>query len=183
VGLELLRVLDLIVQGLPRIHQPVSATPVPNSRRILIKTFVTVNRRREYHSSSSSLTNDSYPQQGFPSPTNFSEDCLSLNIARPTNARNLPVAVWIYGGAFAIGSSSQSSYNLSNFVDASVRANKPLVAVSLNYRSPQSLSYALSLHPISLPCIRDCCANVCFWLNCRLESSGLTIVDCRILGS
>jgi carboxylesterase type B len=57
-----------------------------------------------------------------------------LNVARPVGAHNLPVAVWIYGGAFAIGSSSQPTYNLSNFVNASQSANKPLIAVSLNYR-------------------------------------------------
>jgi carboxylesterase type B len=65
---------------------------------------------------------------------NFCEDCLTLNVARPANAHNLPVAVWIYGGAFVGGSSSMASYNLSWFVNASVAASKPLVAVSLNYR-------------------------------------------------
>jgi cholinesterase len=81
------------------------------------------------------LTNSRYPSPGgFPSPTNFSEDCLTLNVARPVGARNLPVAVWIYGGAFSAGSSSLASYNLSWFVNASTSANKPLIAVSFNYR-------------------------------------------------
>jgi carboxylesterase type B len=65
---------------------------------------------------------------------NYSENCLTLNIARPANAQNLPVAVWIYGGAFVAGSSSMSSYNLSWFVNASVIASKPVITVSLNYR-------------------------------------------------
>jgi carboxylesterase type B len=76
--------------------------------------------------------NSSYPGIFGASATNFSEDCLTLNIARPTGAKHLPVAVWLYGGAFASGSSSQ--YNLSNFVNASTSINKPLIVVSLNYR-------------------------------------------------
>lgn len=62
----------------------------------------------------------------------MSEDCLTLNVARPKNATNLPVAVWIYGGSFSTGQSSM--YNLSLFVNASVNAEKPIIAVSFNYR-------------------------------------------------
>jgi len=44
------------------------------------------------------------------------------------------VAVWIYGGGFASGSSAWPVYNLSWIVNASQEINKPLIAVSFNYR-------------------------------------------------
>jgi carboxylesterase type B len=64
----------------------------------------------------------------------FGEDCLSINVASPAGASNLPVAVWIYGGGFASGSNAWPVYNLSWVVNASQQANKPVIAVSLNYR-------------------------------------------------
>lgn len=37
--------------------------------------------------------------------SNYSEDCLTLNIVSPTGAKNgLPVVVWIHGGGFLFGS-------------------------------------------------------------------------------
>jgi len=65
---------------------------------------------------------------------NYNEDCLTLNIARPANARNLPVTVWIHGGSFQSGTASSASLNLTWFVDASIAASKPLIVVSINYR-------------------------------------------------
>ena len=65
---------------------------------------------------------------------NFSEDCLTINVVHPRRARKLPVAVWIYGGGFSSGSSSQATYNLSSFVSASTAANRPVITVSFNYR-------------------------------------------------
>ena len=35
---------------------------------------------------------------------NYSEDCLTLNVVRPTGASGLPVAVWIHGGGFLFDS-------------------------------------------------------------------------------
>jgi carboxylesterase type B len=65
----------------------------------------------------------------------FGEDCLTLNVARPSESKEaLPVAVWIYGGGFASGSSAWPVYNLSWVVNASQAANKPIIVVSLNYR-------------------------------------------------
>ena len=41
-------------------------------------------------------------------PPRFSEDCLYLNVWAPAKTANkrLPVMVWIYGGAFAMGATS-----------------------------------------------------------------------------
>ena len=61
----------------------------------------------------------------------MSEDCLTLNIWRPHNARadaRLPVMVWIYGGAFINGGSSTPFYDGSHFAEQGV------VLVSFNYR-------------------------------------------------
>jgi triacylglycerol lipase len=44
------------------------------------------------------------------------------------------VIVWIYGGGFTSGSSSDPRYNLSYIVDQSVKIGKPMIATSINYR-------------------------------------------------
>nr|XP_034378508.1 pyrethroid hydrolase Ces2a-like isoform X2 [Arvicanthis niloticus] len=60
----------------------------------------------------------------------MSEDCLYLNIYTPAHAQegsNLPVMVWIHGGALVIGSASMN--------DAStLAANEEIVIVSIQYR-------------------------------------------------
>ncbi len=59
-----------------------------------------------------------------------SEDCLSLNVWTPTanSEAKLPVMVWIYGGGFAAGASSEPRQ------DGEQLARKGVVVVSLNYR-------------------------------------------------
>lgn len=52
----------------------------------------------------------------------MSEDCLSINVFRPAGLNataKLPVMVWIYGGSFLSGSSTQ--YNPALLVAQSVR--------------------------------------------------------------
>ena len=60
----------------------------------------------------------------------MSEDCLTLNVFRPAAgaARNLPVMVWIHGGAMVAGSASLPVY------DGGVFARGGVILVSLNYR-------------------------------------------------
>ncbi len=58
----------------------------------------------------------------------MSEDCLTLNIWTPEEARNAPVFVWIHGGALSAGSSSEPIY------DGAALARRGLVVVSINYR-------------------------------------------------
>ncbi|EGF92983.1 para-nitrobenzyl esterase [Asticcacaulis biprosthecium C19] len=57
-----------------------------------------------------------------------SEDCLYLNVWAPENAKDLPVMVWIHGGAFTGGSGMQTSYDGANL------AQHGAVVVSINYR-------------------------------------------------
>lgn len=40
-----------------------------------------------------------------------SEDCLTLNIWAPANAKKAPVVVWIYGGGFNVGSAAMANYS------------------------------------------------------------------------
>lgn len=67
-------------------------------------------------------------------------DCLTLDIVRPAAVQPgpvrplLPVFVWIYGGGFTAGGSADSRYNTSYLVNASISIQKPIIAVSINYR-------------------------------------------------
>ncbi len=59
-----------------------------------------------------------------------SEDCLTLNVWVPAKAATakLPVMVWIYGGGFVCGSTSESRQ------DGTVLAQQGVIVVSMNYR-------------------------------------------------
>jgi para-nitrobenzyl esterase len=60
----------------------------------------------------------------------MSEDCLSLNVWRPTEHDDgpLPVMVWFHGGAFRIGGTSLEQY------DGSSLAGLGVIVVTVNYR-------------------------------------------------
>jgi para-nitrobenzyl esterase len=59
-----------------------------------------------------------------------SEDCLFLNVWRPStpHARKLPVMVWIHGGGFNSGSGSVPIYNGKHL------AERGVIVVTINYR-------------------------------------------------
>jgi para-nitrobenzyl esterase len=61
-------------------------------------------------------------------PLPMSEDCLTLNIWTPADARNAPVFLWIYGGALTSGASREPLY------DGARLAARGIVVVSINYR-------------------------------------------------
>ena len=61
-------------------------------------------------------------------PMPVSEDCLSLNVWTPANAKNAPVMVWIHGGALVTGSSREPTYDGRKF------AERGVIVVSINYR-------------------------------------------------
>ena len=54
----------------------------------------------------------SCPQPGQKETERYDEDCLTLNVWTPSRipGAGLPVMVWIHGGAFHFGSSSQREY-------------------------------------------------------------------------
>jgi len=72
---------------------------------------------------------DMCPQMPFlPGPQ--SENCLALNVWTPARRASdrLPVMVWVHGGGFQIGASSQTAY------DGEPLASGGVVLVSINYR-------------------------------------------------
>ncbi|KAI4913672.1 hypothetical protein J4E90_005392 [Alternaria incomplexa] len=67
--------------------------------------------------------------------TKLGEDCLHLNIVKPrTNETHLPILLWIYGGGWQQGATSDPRYNMSYIVQQSVLNNKPVIGISINYR-------------------------------------------------
>ncbi|QDX27553.1 carboxylesterase family protein [Sphingomonas suaedae] len=58
-----------------------------------------------------------------------SEDCLTLNIWAPEGAKDLPVFVWIHGGALVAGYSHETMYD-----GARMAARGDVIVVSINYR-------------------------------------------------
>jgi para-nitrobenzyl esterase len=75
------------------------------------------------------IQSGSYPDMIFHDPAP-SEDCLTLNVWTPANAKpgTLPVMVWIFGGGFVSGSTSE------NRQDGQFLARRNVVVVSMNYR-------------------------------------------------
>ena len=73
------------------------------------------------------------PVQGGNPPSGKSEDCLYLNIWTPLEKENkaIPVLVWIYGGGFSFGSTSEPVYT------GEMLARKGVVLVSIAYRVGQ----------------------------------------------
>ena len=75
-----------------------------------------------------------------PTPTNGTEDCLFLNVYRPSNSSRdselLPVAFFIHGGSFVFGAGSLSFYDGSRLavVGNENLAPQNMVVVTINYR-------------------------------------------------
>ena len=70
------------------------------------------------------------PIQGGNPPSGKSEDCLYLNVWTPAKSADekIPVFVWIYGGGFGAGATSEPNYDGTNL------AKKGVVLVSIAYR-------------------------------------------------
>ncbi|KAK1657458.1 Alpha/Beta hydrolase protein, partial [Colletotrichum godetiae] len=69
-----------------------------------------------------------------------SEDCLTLNIWRPTNHSTngtngtLPVLVWLYGGGLTNGYTADPRFEGTQITRISSRIGKPVILVTVNYR-------------------------------------------------
>ncbi|KAJ4490839.1 extracellular triacylglycerol lipase precursor [Lentinula aciculospora] len=73
--------------------------------------------------------------QGGLAAEEVSEDCLSINIFRPSNISYdslLPVLFWTHGSGFAISSSAM--FNASAIISQSMMRGTPILFVSINYR-------------------------------------------------
>jgi para-nitrobenzyl esterase len=71
------------------------------------------------------------PQPAMPGPgsSRTSEDCLTLNVFRPSETEDpLPVMVWIHGGSFVAGTAGDPLF------DGSKLAQEGVVVVTLNFR-------------------------------------------------
>ncbi len=75
------------------------------------------------------IQSSGYPDMTFHDP-GPSEDCLTLNVWAPAGAKHgsLPVMVWVYGGGFVSGSTSE------NRQDGQFLSHRDVVVVSMNYR-------------------------------------------------
>ncbi|MDD1750422.1 MAG: carboxylesterase family protein, partial [Methanothrix sp.] len=73
------------------------------------------------------------PIQGSRNGPDMSEDCLYLNVWTPAKSANdhIPVLVWIYGGGFGAGATSERNYSGEKL------AGKGVVLVSIAYRVGQ----------------------------------------------
>ena len=59
-------------------------------------------------------------------------ECLNLNVVTPAaTGKNLPVMVWIHGGAFALGASTPDVFDGLEIVTTSVKLGKPVIHVSI----------------------------------------------------
>ena len=71
----------------------------------------------------------------FQTVTNAGEDCLTINVMRPTgttSSSKLPVLFWIFGGGFELGSTEM--YDGAGLVSDSITDGQPIVFVAVNYR-------------------------------------------------
>ncbi|PYH47204.1 putative triacylglycerol lipase (LipA) [Aspergillus saccharolyticus JOP 1030-1] len=75
--------------------------------------------------------------------TRLSEDCMNLNVVRPASVSSgvgkghealLPVVVWIFGGGWMQGATSDPRYNMSYILHQGALNDKPVIGVSINYR-------------------------------------------------
>lgn len=67
--------------------------------------------------------------------TNSGEDCLNLNVQRPTgttSSSKLPVVVWFFGGGFESGSTQL--YDGTGLIIKSLMLGSPVIYVAVNYR-------------------------------------------------
>jgi hypothetical protein len=90
----------------------------------------------ESFSETRDATHQGYSCMQYTGNFNMSEDCLNLNVVRPTGnfTMPLPVLVWIFGGGLYTGSVADPQYNLSGIVKVSQDMGQPIIAVAMNYR-------------------------------------------------
>ncbi|TVY78429.1 putative secreted lipase, partial [Lachnellula suecica] len=71
----------------------------------------------------------------FQTVTDAGEDCLTVNVQRPTGTNSsskLPVLYWIFGGGFELGSTQM--YNGVSVVNDAILQGFPMIFVAVNYR-------------------------------------------------
>ncbi|KAH6608175.1 triacylglycerol lipase [Trichoderma cornu-damae] len=77
----------------------------------------------------------SFLQLPFLQPITGQEDCLNISVQRPKGTKagdKLPVAFWIYGGGFQLGSTV--TYDGSSLLSTAIYQGQPFIYVAVNYR-------------------------------------------------
>jgi para-nitrobenzyl esterase len=116
-----------------------------------------------------------------------SEDCLSLNVWSPADAKpgaSMPVLVWFHGGAFIQGSGAQPRY------DGSELARRGIVVVTINYRlgpfgifaHPALTAEAKPGEPLANFCLLDM-MEALRWVNRNIAAFGGDPKNVTISGS
>lgn len=129
-----------IFLGIPYSYPPVAPYRFLPARPLLNETWTGVRNASNYgHTCPSAYASD------LALPYGMSEDCLYVNVVRPSNRdpnEKLPILFWIHGGSYQTGASSLPNYNLTYIVERSVELSSPIIAVSVNYRKgPWGLMY------------------------------------------
>lgn len=114
---------------------PYAQPPVGDLR---FRNPISLNTTWEGNADATKFSSACYNFDVSPLPgVNYSEDCLTLNIIRPSGTgpdANLPVGVWIHGGGHTSGSNQDPNYNMSFIVQQSAATGKPFIGVNVNYR-------------------------------------------------
>ncbi|KAI0376256.1 carboxylesterase family protein [Hypomontagnella monticulosa] len=113
--------------GANRFKPPKAAVPQPGT------TIVA----QSYGPACPQQIGESVPPLVLTSVAEISEDCLNLNVARPsglTAKDRLPVIVWIYGGSFWFGQNREITNAPDGMILESVANGLPIIHVAMNYR-------------------------------------------------
>ncbi|KHS46783.1 carboxylesterase/lipase family protein [Novosphingobium subterraneum] len=110
---------------------PYAASPVGENRWREPQPVATWTSVRDATKYGADCLQAPFPPDAAPIRTTPSEDCLFVNVWKPSSAKpgaKLPVMVWVHGGGFVNGGSSPAVYSGENF------ARDGVVLISLNYR-------------------------------------------------
>ncbi|KAK4161401.1 lipase 4 [Cladorrhinum sp. PSN259] len=119
--------------GIPFGRSPRLANPIPWN-----ETWKGTRSAEWYGSICHNLASDE--EMARANVTGMSEECLNLNIIRPspetikTHKGKLPVVVWFYGGGFIDGFGADLNSNLSYIIQDSVAKGTPIIGITINYR-------------------------------------------------